>query len=114
MAEPRSRGGRTKIKKIGTGRRAGGSSQTAGADRFGPLFYERYYRDRRSRVVTPAEMRRRAELIAAFARHGELRVRRILDAGCGLGLMRGPLLGAFPRARYTGLELSPYLCERYG
>jgi SAM-dependent methyltransferase len=43
-----------------------------------------------------------------------LRVRRILDAGCGLGLMRRPLLRALPGARYTGLELSPYLCERYG
>ena len=59
-------------------------------------------------------MARRAELIAAFVRHGELRVRRILDAGCGLGLMRAPLLERLPGARYTGLEASPYLCERYG
>ena len=70
--------------------------------------------NRRTRVVTPAEMARRAELIAAFVRHGELRVRRILDAGCGLGLMRAPLLERLPGARYTGLEASPYLCERYG
>ena len=28
--------------------------------------------------------------------------------------MRAPLLRCFPRARYTGLEVSPYLCERYG
>ena len=59
-------------------------------------------------------MARRAELIAAFARHVELPVRRILDAGCGLGLMRAALLCRFPRARYTGLELSPYLCSRFG
>jgi predicted TPR repeat methyltransferase len=65
-------------------------------------------------VVTRAEMRRRAALIAAFVRHGELPVRRILDAGCGLGLMRAPLLEQFPGSRYTGLELSPYLCRRYG
>src|SRR4030095_15137259 len=57
---------------------------------------------------------RRAELIAAFARHVELPVQRILDAGCGLGLMRPALLHRFPRARYTGLELSPYLCGRFG
>jgi SAM-dependent methyltransferase len=84
------------------------------SDRFGRAFYERYYRNRRTRVVTPAEMARRAELIAAFVRHGELRVRRILDAGCGLGLMRAPLLRRLPGARYTGLEASSYLCERYG
>ena len=38
----------------------------------------------------------------------------ILDAGCGIGLLRAPLLRAFPRAHYTGLEYSDYLCERYG
>jgi 2-polyprenyl-3-methyl-5-hydroxy-6-metoxy-1,4-benzoquinol methylase len=59
-------------------------------------------------------MTRRAEFIAAFARHVEQPVRRILDAGCGLGLMRAALLRGFPRARYTGLELSPYLCARFG
>jgi SAM-dependent methyltransferase len=104
------RGGSGKIKKIGAQRKPAPSAR----DRFGRHYYERYYRDRRSRVVTPAEMHRRVDLIAAFARHGELRVRRILDAGCGLGLMRAPLLRHFPGARYTGLELSPYLCERYG
>jgi len=59
-------------------------------------------------------MARRAELIAAFVRHGEFRVRSILDLGCGLGLMRDPLLRQFPRALYTGVEASAYLCERYG
>jgi SAM-dependent methyltransferase len=80
----------------------------------GKQFYDRYYRNRRTRVVTPGEMTRRAELIVAFVRHVELPVRRILDAGCGLGLMRAPLLHGLPAARYTGLETSGYLCERYG
>ncbi|HEX9772354.1 MAG TPA: class I SAM-dependent methyltransferase [Steroidobacteraceae bacterium] len=82
--------------------------------RFGADFYRRYYRNPRTRVVSPAEMTRRADLVASFVRHGELTVRRILDAGAGLGLMRAPLLRRFPRARYTGLEVSPYLCEKYG
>ena len=82
--------------------------------RFGRQFYDRYYRNRRTRVVTHGEMARRAALIAAFVRHGELRVRRILDAGCGLGLMRAALLRRLPGARYTGLEASSYLCDRYG
>jgi SAM-dependent methyltransferase len=83
-------------------------------DRFGAEFYRRHYFDRRTRVVTRADMARRADLVAAFARHGELRVRSILDVGCGLGLMRRQLLRSFPRARYTGLEFSEYLCDRYG
>jgi SAM-dependent methyltransferase len=83
-------------------------------DRFDAEFYRRHYLDRRTRVVTRAEMTRRAELVAAFVRHGELPVRSILDVGCGLGLMRRALLRHFPRARYTGLEASEYLCRRYG
>jgi predicted TPR repeat methyltransferase len=83
-------------------------------DRFDADFYRRFYLDPRTRVVTRAEMARRVDLIAAFVRHGEHPVRRILDVGCGLGLMRAPLLRHFPRARYTGLEASAYLCERHG
>ena len=77
-------------------------------------FYRRFYLDQRTRVVTPAEMARRADLVAAFVRHGELPVRRILDVGCGLGLMRDKLQRHFPKARYVGLEVSDYLCRKYG
>jgi SAM-dependent methyltransferase len=88
--------------------------KTQSNERFGPEFYRRHYADPRTRVVTKAEMSRRADLVVAFVRHGELRVRSILDVGCGLGLMRDKLLGRFPRARYVGLEASSYLCERHG
>jgi SAM-dependent methyltransferase len=59
-------------------------------------------------------MRARARLIAAYALHIGLPVRRILDAGCGVGMLRTPLLRALPRADYVGLEVSDYLCERFG
>lgn len=83
-------------------------------ERFGADFYRRFYVDPKTRVVTRAEMARRADLLAAFVRHGELPVRSILDVGCGLGLMRRQLLRHFPRARYTGLEFSEYLCAKHG
>ncbi len=83
-------------------------------ERFDERYYRRFYRNPRTRAVSPAEMRRAADLIAAFLRHAELPVRRILDLGCGLGLLREPLLGHFPRASYTGVEVSEYLCGRYG
>jgi len=83
-------------------------------DRFGAAFYRRFYLDPRTRVVTRGEMARRADLVAAFVRHGELPVASILDVGCGLGLMRAQLRRHFPRARYTGLEVSPYLCRKHG
>ena len=62
------------------------------SERFDAGFYRRYYRDPQTRVVTPGEMSRRANFIAAFMRHLELEVRSILDIGCGLGLLRRQLL----------------------
>ncbi len=82
--------------------------------RFDADYYRRFYYDGRTAVTSRAEMRARAKLIGAYASHIGLPVRRMLDAGCGIGLLRGPLERAFPRARYTGLEYSEYLCERYG
>jgi 2-polyprenyl-3-methyl-5-hydroxy-6-metoxy-1,4-benzoquinol methylase len=77
-------------------------------------YYERYYYDPRTAVTTRHEMVARARLIAAYAGHVGLPVRRILDAGCGTGSLRAPLKRLLQRATYTGLETSEYLCERYG
>lgn len=82
--------------------------------RFDRDYYVRYYHDPRTAVVSRAEMQARARLIAAFARYAGLPVRRMLDAGCGVGMLRAPLKRAFPRATYVGLETSEYLCRRYG
>lgn len=59
-------------------------------------------------------MHARAALIAAAVCYLGLPVKRILDAGCGVGLLRTPLLRRLPGARYVGLESSEYLCRRYG
>jgi SAM-dependent methyltransferase len=77
-------------------------------------YYNRYYYDPRTAVTTRREMHARARLIAAYAEHAGLPVRRILDAGCGTGLLRAPLQRHLPRATYTGLDPSKYLCQRYG
>ena len=90
------------------------ADSTTTSQRFDAAFYRRFYVDPKTRVVTRSEMTRRADLIAAFVRHGELPVRSILDVGCGLGLMRSPLRRHFPRSRYTGLEVSEYLCQKHG
>jgi SAM-dependent methyltransferase len=82
--------------------------------RFDKDYYRRFYFDARTAVISKAEMRARAKLIVACADHIGLPVRHILDAGCGVGLLRAPLVKALPRAQYTGLEYSEYLCERFG
>jgi len=81
---------------------------------FDEAYYRRYYHDPRTAVTSRAEMRDRAELIATCVRYVGLPVSRILDAGCGVGLLRAPLQRRLPRAQYTGLEASEYLCRRYG
>jgi 2-polyprenyl-3-methyl-5-hydroxy-6-metoxy-1,4-benzoquinol methylase len=87
---------------------------TSSSERFGRDYYRRFYRDGRTSVTSRAEMAARANLIAAYTRHIGCPVASILDAGCGLGLMREPLLRALPGATYVGLEYSEYLCDRYG
>jgi SAM-dependent methyltransferase len=82
--------------------------------RFDREYYRRYYYDPRTAVASRAEMRARARLIAAFVAHLGLPVRRILEAGCGTGLLRGELRRLLPHAHYIGLEASDYLCRRYG
>jgi SAM-dependent methyltransferase len=81
---------------------------------FDRAYYQKFYFDPRTAVTSPAEMSARAQLIAAYAGHVGLPVRRILDAGCGTGLLRKPLARAYPKARYVGLDVSEYLCERFG
>ena len=81
---------------------------------FDSSFYRRFYLTPASQVVSRADAERRAALIALAVQELDVPVRRILDAGCGLGRFRRPLLKAFPNATYLGLELSPYLCRKYG
>jgi SAM-dependent methyltransferase len=81
---------------------------------FGREYYQRYYLDPRTAVTSRAEMRARARLIAAGSAHLGLPVRRILEAGCGTGLLRTQLKRLLPRAQYVALEASQYLCRRYG
>ncbi len=77
-------------------------------------YYQRFYYNPRTAVTSRAEMRARGRMIAACVEYVGLPVKSILDAGCGVGLLKGPLTRAFPAARYVGLEYSEYLCKRYG
>jgi len=84
------------------------------SDRFGAAYFRKFYLSPTTRVVTPGEMRSRAALIAALLTRLQIPVRSILDAGCGIGLLRRPFADLLPRARYVGLEFSEYLCRRHG
>jgi len=77
-------------------------------------YYQRFYFNPRTAVTSRAEMRARARLIAGCVQYVGLPVARILDAGCGVGLLRAPLKRALRSVDYVGLEFSVYLCRRYG
>ena len=77
-------------------------------------FYQRYYIDRGTRVASRADAVRLGRFVCAYTAYLGFTVRRVLDAGCGLGHLRQPVREFFPRARYVGLETSDYLCRRYG
>jgi SAM-dependent methyltransferase len=82
--------------------------------RFDAEYYARHYVDPRTRVASARETERLAALVGAALDHYGLRVARILDAGCGLGLWKAPLHERYPRATYVGLEVSEYLCKKLG
>lgn len=93
----------------------GDSKSPTGGTRsqFDKAYYDRFYRDPGTRAVTPAATRRQAEFIAAYLRYLEVPIRRILDVGCGTGVLLRALARQFPGARTVGVEFSDYLCEAY-
>lgn len=82
--------------------------------KFDRAYYHRYYVDPERKVATRGEIDARGAFIAAFARYSGMPVRRILDAGCGLGLLRRSLKRGLPTADYVGLEVSPHACRKLG
>ena|ERR1700761_9151889 len=81
---------------------------------FTAAYFRKFYLNRSTRVVTSADMAVRATLIVSILKQVQIPVRRILDAGCGIGLLQAPFKKLLPRAHYVGLENSDYLCERFG
>jgi len=82
--------------------------------RFDHAYYARFYENPNTRVTDRGQVERLAGFVTGYLRYLDVSVRRVLDLGCGMGLWREPLARAFPEARYQGVELSPYLCERFG
>lgn len=76
-------------------------------------YFDKWYRDPRHRVSTPATVARKARLVVAVAEYYlDRRVRTALDVGCGEGQWQPALkrLGV----RYTGIDPSPYAIRRFG
>ncbi|MFP6780069.1 MAG: class I SAM-dependent methyltransferase [Gammaproteobacteria bacterium] len=81
---------------------------------FNDTYYTRYYVDPKSRVAEPTYFENLARFIASYARLLDIRIRTIVDLGCGIGTLKKPLLKRFPKATYVGVDVSEYACEKYG
>jgi len=77
-------------------------------------YYERFYLDPATRVTDEAQVQRLGAFVASYLRYLDVPVDEVLDVGCGIGLWRAVLEEEFPGASYLGMEVSEYLCERYG
>ncbi len=81
---------------------------------FDEAYYDRFYVKRATRVADSAYFTRIARFIKAYCDLLEVDVHSVLDLGSGIGTFKNPLAESFPQAAYTGVDISPYACARYG
>lgn len=84
------------------------------ADAFDHDYYQRFYFNRKTRVLDQAHVDKLGNFVCSYASYLGITVRRVLDVGCGLGLWKSVIERHFPSARYVGVEYSEYLCQRFG
>lgn len=83
--------------------------------RYDQAYFDRWYRDPRHRVTTPAGVRRKVRLVLGVAEALLARpVRSVLDVGCGEGAWRAHFLTERPQAVYVGVDSSEYVVRRFG
>ena len=92
---------------------AGDTSRPASA--YDRAYFDKWYRNQKHRVITPAKTARKALLALGVAEYYlERPVRSVLDVGCGEGQWQPVLKKLRPRLRYTGVDPSPYAVQRFG
>jgi SAM-dependent methyltransferase len=78
-------------------------------------YFDRWYRGRKTRVSTHAEVRLKISLAVAVTEYFLRRpLRTVLDIGCGEGAWFPHLRALRPRVVYTGLDSSEYAITRFG
>lgn len=88
--------------------------KSASAALFDEAYYQRFYFDKKTSVVDPQHVERLGTFVCSYLKYLRVPVHRVLDMGCGIGLWKDIVAQHFPLASYQGVELSPYLCERFG
>jgi 2-polyprenyl-3-methyl-5-hydroxy-6-metoxy-1,4-benzoquinol methylase len=81
---------------------------------FDKAYYDRFYGDAERRVTDEETIGRLGTFVCSYLDHLDVEVSRVLDVGCGIGLWRDVITEHYPEARYTGIEVSEYLCRTRG
>lgn len=87
---------------------------SAPPDRFDAAYYQRYYLTPATQVMPADIVGRLADFLLAYIRYIEIEVQHVLEFGPGTGAMHDALCERLPKVRYTGVELSPFACAKYG
>jgi len=80
---------------------------------FDEAYYQRFYKDRRTRVADRKSCELLAGFVFAYLDYLQIPVERVLDLGCGTGLWRRQVRQRYPGALYVGVEKSAYACRKY-
>lgn len=88
--------------------------ETTPGEPFDANYYERFYGDPATRVSDQREIQRLARFVHGYLAYLQVPVRSILDVGCGVGHWRRACARLWPKARYSGVEYSSYLCGKFG
>jgi predicted TPR repeat methyltransferase len=81
---------------------------------FDKPYYDHFYGRSRHRIASRDEENALCDFLCAYLKYLKQPVRSVVDIGCGFGFWRDRFAEHFPAARYTGVEISEYLCEEYG
>jgi SAM-dependent methyltransferase len=81
---------------------------------FDAAYYARFYGTGARRARYERDEQRLGDFACAYLKYLGQPVRTVVDLGCGFGWWRDVIAKHFPAARYTGVEISEYLCEEHG
>lgn len=84
------------------------------AERFDEAYYRRHYFDPETRVSDPQSVARLGRFVGSYLEYLDVEVERVVDFGCGVGHWKEVLEALFGDIEYEGVEVSAFLCERFG
>ena len=83
-------------------------------DAFDESYYQLFYLDPNTRAISPVDFDKLGDFVCSYLLYLDQSVSSVLDVGCGLGAWRNVIKRHFPAANYTGVEVSDYVCQRFG